>query len=25
MLRIAVTASDIPIATGIPNNGFEEK
>jgi hypothetical protein len=23
MLRIAMTASDIPTATGIPNSGFE--
>ena len=23
MLRIAMTASDVPTATGMPNNGFE--
>ena len=23
MLRIGMTASDIPTATGLPNNGFE--
>ncbi len=24
-LRIAMTASDIPTATGLPNNGFEAR